>query len=91
MRPIYIDIFKAIGDGRWHKKSEFCRPYSSDDRRLREMHENGWIQYEERPIKEGIKVLYTEYRIIYISDTWWQAVKKEGLFKPVEHGQLSFV
>lgn len=41
------------------------------------MEERKWIRYEERPIRQGKKVLYTEYRFIEILPLWWKASGKE--------------
>ena len=60
--PSYMRIFMVLGDIRWHNKADFCRPYSQDDRRLREMKERGWIDYEDRIIRKDGVVSYTEYR-----------------------------
>jgi len=69
--PSYIRIFNVLGSGEWRKKSAFCRPYSQDDRRLREMRQKGWIDYEENIIRENGVVVYTEYRITKIHESWW--------------------
>ena len=73
----YIRIFKVLGDGNWHNCQDWCRPLSEDKRRLREMQENGWIQYEHRITRGmGGSVAYTEYRITKIWDTFWEYHKK---------------
>jgi hypothetical protein len=87
----YIRIFNALADGNWHNKADFCRPFSQDDRRLREMKERGWIDYEDRIIRQDKQVLYTEYRLTRINETWWQYFKQFSLIKQEPSGQLSLV
>jgi len=70
--PSYIRIFSVLGDGKWHNCSEWCRPLSEDKRRLREMEERGWINYEVRIVRGmGGGVAYTEYRITSVDWNKW--------------------
>lgn len=90
--PTYIKIFHSLSDGNWHKKSEFCRPYSQDDRRLREMKEKGWIDYEDRIIRQDGEIIYTEYRLTKINnDKWWPYYKRYNAIMREPNGQMSMV
>ena len=86
--PFYIKIFAILGDGRWHNKAGFCRPYSQDDRRLREMKEKGWIDYIRRIIRKDGAVSYTEYRITQINESWWVYYRKHNIYRTTEQGQF---
>ena len=86
--PSYIKIFNVMGNGAWHNKSDFCRAYSQDDRRLREMKERGWVDYEERVIRQNGIVLYSQYRITKVYPSWWEYSKQFNLFKVDSMGQL---
>ena len=88
--PIYIKIYNILSDKKWHSKSDFCRPYSSDDRRLREMRERYWLDYEERVISENSEVKYSEYRIKAVYPMFFEYAKKYGVYK-TEEGQMSWV
>ena len=74
----YLLIYKKLKDMRWHKKKEFCRAFSDDTRRLREMAENGWIKYIVRTIQSHGKVLFSEYKIISVSKKWQKIVDKQN-------------
>lgn len=91
MRDIYLKIFNILRDMQWHNKSEFCRPYSGDDRRLREMKENGWIVYEERDIRDGKAILYTQYKITNIFPAWNDYLHKNGIFTEDNTRQKVFI
>ena len=88
--PIYIKIYNILKDQKWHSKSDFCRPYSQDDRRLREMRERYWLDYEERVISENSEVKYSEYRIKDVYPMFFEYAKKYGVYK-TEEGQMSFI
>ena len=77
----YTTIFNVLRDLQWHNKSEFCRPYSQDDRRLRDMHLSGWIDYDKRLIRKDKKILYTEYRITEIRPSWWEYSSRFGIVR----------
>ena len=87
---IYIKIFSALQDQKWHNKAEFCRAWSDDRRRLNEMRQRLWIDYEEREFSVNGEVKYTEYRINAIYPLWWEYAKKFGIFKQ-EGKQLTWV
>jgi len=87
--PVCIKIFRVLGDGAWHNKAEFIRPWSSDLRRLQEMRsKDHWIEYETRDVYKDGKLCYTEYRITKIWDTWWEEFKKYDLFAMGKSGQM---
>ena len=70
--PTFIRIFLVLQDMKWHRKDEFCRPYSLDSTRLGDMKRKGWVLYEHREIRDAEgNVLYTEYRLIDIWPAWW--------------------
>jgi len=87
----YIKIFQTLRDYQWHKKSDFCRPYSEDRRRLNDMKLYGWVDYEERAIRKGQQILYTEYRFKEIFPAWWKYAHRFGILKMEESGQRSFI
>jgi len=87
---IYTKIYKVLSDGAWHKKDEFCRPYSADLRRLQEMrHPNGWIEYEDKIIY-GVdgKPDITLYRLTKVWDKFWIYYNQHEDMLSDRNGQL---
>lgn len=66
MPEIKRNIFDILKDMEWHTKDDFCRPWSQDDKRLREMRLDGWLDYECQMTKNGKDVIFTQYRVTKI-------------------------
>jgi len=82
----YINIWKVLGDGNWHNKTDFVRPFSADIRRLEEMQNpKGFITFEKQKFGK-----YYKYRITKILPSFWDYYKQFNNIKIEKSGQLNF-
>ena len=87
----YIRIYLVLKNGNWHKKSDFCRPFSADIRRLEEMkNSHNWIDFEKRIIRKDGKVSYSEYRLTKIYPEFWEYARKFNILRVENNGQKVF-
>ena len=87
----YIKIWRVLGDGDWHDFTEICNPYiggKEGDRRLRQMRQEGWVEFEWR-YHPGTHT--PQYRITKIYDTWWNYYRQFNFTKVEQNGQMAFV
>lgn len=90
--PAYIRIYEALKDMKRHNKKDFCRPLSEDTKRLREMRKFGWVEYDYKTFrdKDG-NVLYTEYWLTKVHDSWFIYYHKHIHHTVEPNGQYIFI
>ena len=88
--PSYVRIHQVLGDGKWHDFSDICNPQvggKEGDRRLRNMRQKGWVDFEWR-YKPDTHT--PQYRLTKIHEAFWAYYKRYSPYRPGEGGQLSF-